>query len=165
MCEYCGCQAVTAINELTREHDLVVNMIGEVRSAYAADDTDRMAALARGIAAVLAPHTEVEKHGLFPLLTDEFPDQVAALEAEHRRNRGGARHRCRRDADRPGVAGTAHRDARPAPRAHPQRAGRGVPGRAGQPQRHRLGHARRGPGQGRNPCPIRLVSQGTLRTH
>ena len=23
MCEYCGCQAVTAIDDLTREHDLV----------------------------------------------------------------------------------------------------------------------------------------------
>lgn len=85
MCEYCGCQAVAAIDQLTREHDLVVAMIGEVRGAHAAGDTPRMAGLARDIAAVLAPHTEVEEHGLFPLLTDDFPDQVAALEAEHRR--------------------------------------------------------------------------------
>jgi hypothetical protein len=34
---------------------------------------------------VLGPHTEVEEHGLFPLLADDFPDHVAALEAEHRR--------------------------------------------------------------------------------
>jgi hemerythrin-like domain-containing protein len=85
MCEYCGCQSVTAIDELTREHDMVVNMIGDVRTAHAAGDVLRMAELARRIAAVLGPHTEVEEHGLFPLLADEFPDHVATLEAEHRR--------------------------------------------------------------------------------
>src|SRR5688572_29682210 len=47
MCEYCGCRSLTAIDELTREHDLV--------------------------------------HGLFPLMAGDFPDQVAVLEAEHRR--------------------------------------------------------------------------------
>src|SRR4051812_17190426 len=85
MCEYCGCQAVPAIDQLTREHDLVVGMIGDVRGAAAAGDADRMAQLARDIAAMLSPHTEVEEHGLFPLLAGDFPDQVAALEAEHRR--------------------------------------------------------------------------------
>lgn len=85
MCEYCGCQSVTAIGELTREHDTVVNMIADVRTAHAADDVARMAVLARRVAAVLAPHTEVEEHGLFPLLADDFPEHVAALEAEHRR--------------------------------------------------------------------------------
>jgi hemerythrin-like domain-containing protein len=85
MCEYCGCQEVAAISELTREHDAVVALISSVRTAHAAGDTARMAELARAIASVLGPHTEVEEHGLFPLLTDAFPDQVAALEAEHRR--------------------------------------------------------------------------------
>lgn len=81
MCEYCGCQAVTAIDELTREHDAVVALISEVRAAA---DPDRLAALARRIAAVLAPHTEVEEHGLFAFLAGDFPDQVAKLEEEHR---------------------------------------------------------------------------------
>ncbi len=85
MCEYCGCQALTAIDELTREHDLVVTLIGGVRAAHAAADAIRMADLARRITAVLDPHTQVEEHGLFPALVDEFPDHVAALEAEHRR--------------------------------------------------------------------------------
>jgi hypothetical protein len=85
MCEYCGCQALTAIAELTREHDLVVNLIGEVRTAHAAGDVDRMAELAQQIAAILSPHTQVEEHGLFPALADEFPDHVTALEREHRR--------------------------------------------------------------------------------
>jgi hemerythrin-like domain-containing protein len=82
MCEYCGCQEVTAIGDLTREHDQVVNLIGEVRSS---GDRDAMAGLARRIATILGPHTEVEEHGLFPALAADFGDHIAALEAEHRR--------------------------------------------------------------------------------
>ena len=85
MCEYCGCQAVAAIDELTREHDLVVDLIGDVRTAARTSDVPRMAVLARRIAAVLGPHTEVEEHGLFPVMAADFPDQITALEAEHRR--------------------------------------------------------------------------------
>src|SRR5215468_11244634 len=85
MCEYCGCQSLTAIDELTREHDHVVTLIGEVRAAHAAGDTPRMAAAAGRIAAVLGPHTEVEEDGLFPALADDFPDHIAGLKAEHRR--------------------------------------------------------------------------------
>jgi hypothetical protein len=85
MCEYCGCQAVPAIDVLTREHDMVVNLIGEVRAAHVGADLAGMAGLARRIAMVLGPHTEVEEQGLFPPLADEFPDQVAMLQAEHRR--------------------------------------------------------------------------------
>lgn len=84
MCEYCGCQAVTAIDDLTREHDLVVSLISEVRTAHAATDTARLAELARQITSVLEPHTYVEEHGLFPALAADFPDQVTALQADHR---------------------------------------------------------------------------------
>ena len=84
MCEYCGCQSIPAIAELTREHDTVVALIGWVRTAYAAGDVSRMAELARDISAVLGPHTEVEEEALFPALAGEFPDHIAALEAEHR---------------------------------------------------------------------------------
>ena len=45
----------------------------------------RMAQVAREIATVLGPHTQVEEHGLFPALAGNFPEQMAALEAEHRR--------------------------------------------------------------------------------
>ena len=84
MCEYCGCQDVTAIGDLTREHDEVVGLMGEVRAAHAAGDIDGMAAVARRIAEILAPHTTVEEEGLFPLLAEDFPEQIAVLRAEHR---------------------------------------------------------------------------------
>ncbi|MFF9489574.1 hemerythrin domain-containing protein [Streptomyces sp. NPDC014676] len=85
MYEYCGCQSLTAIDDLTREHDAVVDLISHVRDARRAGDIDLMARLARRIGAVLEPHTQVEEHGLFPALADDFPEQMAALEAEHRR--------------------------------------------------------------------------------
>ena len=85
MCEYCGCQALTAIGDLTREHERVVNLIGDVRAAHTAGDAVRMADLARQVSEILVPHTQVEEYGLFPALANDFPDQVAALEAEHRR--------------------------------------------------------------------------------
>jgi hemerythrin-like domain-containing protein len=85
MCEYCGCQSLTTIDELTREHDTVVALISEVRTARQQGDAALMAQLARRITAVLTPHTEVEEHGLFPAMAADFPDQIALLEAEHRR--------------------------------------------------------------------------------
>lgn len=85
MCEYCGCQAIAAIDELTREHDLVVNLISDVQAAHGRGDTERMAAQARRITAILGPHTAVEEQGLFPALTEAFPDHVTALTDEHRR--------------------------------------------------------------------------------
>ena len=85
MCEYCGCQALVPIDELTREHELVLSLISQVRPARAGGDLPRMADLAQRIAAVLGPHTQVEEQGLFPALASEFPDQIAALEDEHQR--------------------------------------------------------------------------------
>ena len=83
MCEYCGCQALAPIAELTREHDLALSLVCEARIARDEGDLPRMAKLASQIAAVLGPHTQVEEGGLFPALSADFPDQMAILEAEH----------------------------------------------------------------------------------
>ncbi|MFE9880283.1 hemerythrin domain-containing protein [Streptomyces sp. NPDC005784] len=85
MCEYCGCQSLATIDELTREHDEVVRLISHLRPAHQEGGAARMAEVAREIATVLGPHTQVEEHGLFPALAEDFPEQIAALEAEHRR--------------------------------------------------------------------------------
>jgi hemerythrin-like domain-containing protein len=84
MCEYCGCQALAPIGELTREHDLVLSLVCDIRAAHTVGDLPRMAELASRIAVVLGPHTQVEERGLFPALAPDFPDQIAMLEAEHR---------------------------------------------------------------------------------
>ena len=84
MCEYCGCQAVPTIDELTREHEVVLVLIGEIRAASARADVPVLAGLARQVAAVLGPHTRVEEDGLFPAMAADFPDHVLGLRAEHR---------------------------------------------------------------------------------
>ncbi|MEU0112170.1 hemerythrin domain-containing protein [Streptomyces bobili] len=85
MCEYCGCQALETIDELTQEHEVVIRLISHLRPAHRNGETIRMAEAAREIARVLGPHTQVEEEGLFPALAGDFPDRIAALEAEHRR--------------------------------------------------------------------------------
>ena len=84
MCEYCGCQDIAAIGELTREHDAVVAHIAEVRSFLRDNSIEGAATTSRRIAELLGPHTVVEEQGLFPLMAEEFPDHIEALEREHR---------------------------------------------------------------------------------
>lgn len=84
MCEYCGCQDVTAIGELTREHDAVVDLIAEARGAHRNGDLPTLSGCAGRIAELLEPHTRVEEDGLFPALREDFPEHIAKLEDEHR---------------------------------------------------------------------------------
>lgn len=84
MCEYCGCQDVTVIGELTREHDAVVALIGQVRRDLADGRWDDVVRRCAQMTGILEPHTVVEEKGLFPLLADDFPDHVDALQREHR---------------------------------------------------------------------------------
>jgi hemerythrin-like domain-containing protein len=84
VCEYCDCRALTPIRELSQEHDLALSLVRDIRIARDKGDVPRMAELASRIAAVLGPHAQVEERGLFPALAADFPDQMAALEAEHR---------------------------------------------------------------------------------
>ncbi|PZS26607.1 MAG: hemerythrin HHE cation-binding protein [Pseudonocardiales bacterium] len=85
MCEYCGCQSLASIAKLTEEHDQVVNLIGEIRAAYRRGDVATIIGLCTRISGVLGPHTVVEEQGLFPAMAADFPEQIAVLEAEHRR--------------------------------------------------------------------------------
>jgi hypothetical protein len=84
VCEYCGCQALATISELTREHELVADLASRARAALAKANVPLTTELARQIAAILAPHTAVEEDGLFPALAADFPAHIAALQTEHR---------------------------------------------------------------------------------
>jgi len=84
MCEYCGCQEIAVIGELTREHDAVVALISRVKSSIAGQQLEDAAASCRQISALLAPHAVVEEQGLFPEMADEFPDHIEVLRSEHR---------------------------------------------------------------------------------
>jgi len=84
MCEYCGCQQIAIIAELTREHDAVVTLVGQIRIALPSQRRGDVAASCRQILAILAPHTVVEEEGLFPEMTQEFPDHIEVLRSEHR---------------------------------------------------------------------------------
>ena len=84
MCEYCGCQDVDVVAELTAEHDLLRELSRDLQAATVAGDLPHARVLADAMRTVLRPHTVVEERGLFPALAAEFPDQIAALQADHR---------------------------------------------------------------------------------
>jgi hypothetical protein len=112
MCEYCGTQALAAIDELTREHDHVVTLISRVRAAPATGDPAGMAAVARQIAVALGPHTAVEERGLFPPLAAEFGEHVATLTAVLAEPAGPRTRRADRPAPRLPVDRTARDQVR-----------------------------------------------------
>lgn len=85
MCDYCGCQDLDAIAELTAEHDAVVTLSGQARRALQTGDLDLAADGARAIVAILRPHTAVEEGALFPAMVEGFGAHVAGLVDEHRR--------------------------------------------------------------------------------
>ncbi len=83
MCEYCGCQAIAAIEQLTDEHD---QMLGHVRAAeQAVQRADRAGAVraCQQLQVLLVPHTRTEEQGLFPPMAAEFGEQLQQLEDEH----------------------------------------------------------------------------------
>jgi len=84
VCDHCGCLELDAIAVLTAEHDVVVNLSGQVRRALRAGRLDEAADLVGAVAAVLAPHTAVEEGALFPAMAGEYGEQVRGLLDEHR---------------------------------------------------------------------------------
>lgn len=83
MCEYCGCQAIRSIEQLTAEHDAVRALLRDASEAAGAGDLVRARDVVRQVVAILDPHTIVEEHGLFPAMAHDFADHVTRLEADH----------------------------------------------------------------------------------
>lgn len=84
MCEYCGCQQIATIAELTREHDAVVTLVGQIRISMPGQHKQAVVTGCYQILAILAPHTVVEEEGLFPEMALDFPDHIKVLRSEHR---------------------------------------------------------------------------------
>lgn len=83
MCEYCGCQNLEVIADLTAEHEALRDLGRELTGAVAADDRHAAARCAGLMLDVLAPHTKVEEGGLFPAMAAEFPEIIGDLTDDH----------------------------------------------------------------------------------
>lgn len=84
VCEYCGCQQIDVIAELTAEHDRLRELGRDLAKAATAHDLQLARPLAVEMRTLLGRHTRVEELGLFPALHDDFSAQIDALVAEHR---------------------------------------------------------------------------------
>jgi hypothetical protein len=85
MCEYCGCQSVPAIAELTAEHDRIREVARDLDAVAQRHDLPVATELAGRLLTLLAPHTAVEEQGLFPAMAGEFGAHVTSLTDDHRR--------------------------------------------------------------------------------
>ena len=84
MCEYCGCQALATIDELTREHDAALDLMRTARTAIAVGDLPAVRDVCRQLLRLLAPHNAVEEQALFLAMREENPEHVDILLSEHR---------------------------------------------------------------------------------
>lgn len=84
MCEHCGCQAVAAIEELTREHDRLLDHVRDAERAARDSDIEAARQACHRLQVILVPHNAVEEKALFPAMAREFPDNMHDLEREHR---------------------------------------------------------------------------------
>lgn len=84
MCEYCGCQANRAIEQLTRDHDRALDHVRDAETAAHAQDAGAARTAAAALSGLLAPHNAVEERALFPALAAEFPEHIDDLLGEHR---------------------------------------------------------------------------------
>ena len=83
MCEYCNCQAIPAIETLTREHDDALDHMRAATEALDDGDLQRLQNSCSALLALLGPHTAVEEQALFPPLQVDFPDYMNDLCREH----------------------------------------------------------------------------------
>ena len=131
MCEYCGCQEIAVIDELTGEHDAVVGAVSDVRRALAAGSVPAAAEACRKISALLEPAHGGRGGGLFPAMAGRVPRPRRRARARNtaRIDAVLARRRTGTPEDPTWPARLLRTLAGPA-RAHPQGAGRGLSRRA-----------------------------------
>jgi hemerythrin-like domain-containing protein len=87
MCDYCGCRNQPAIDELSEEHDRILDLVYGLRREAARGDHPTVAAvLAREVAPLLREHTDKEERGLFEQLRSAWglDERLGTLVGEHR---------------------------------------------------------------------------------
>lgn len=84
MCEYCGCQALATIDELTREHDAALDLMRTARTVIALGDLPAVRGVCLALLLLLEPHIAVEEQALFVAMHEENPEHVDVLLGEHR---------------------------------------------------------------------------------
>ena len=91
MCDYCGCRRQATIDELSQEHEQLLNVVYRLRrDAARADHAAVVEVLDVELAPLLRRHTDKEERGLFVQLRDAWSvdGRLASLEDEHRRIEG-----------------------------------------------------------------------------
>ncbi|KAB7744204.1 hemerythrin domain-containing protein [Nostocoides sp. F2B08] len=85
MCSYCGCRDIGPIGDLTREHEFILNTMGEVRRAVGRDDLDAAADHLTTLMPVLILHDTVEELAIYPSMKNVpmLAEKVAILFDEH----------------------------------------------------------------------------------
>ena len=85
MCNYCGCRAIEPIAQLTAEHEQILVLSGQARTALARDDFTTVATALSRMRRVLDVHDAVEELVLYPAMRrePEFVDPVGRLFDEH----------------------------------------------------------------------------------
>ena len=87
MCDYCGCRRQAAIDELSDEHDRLLNLAYGLRRAARRDDhATVIATLDTQIVPLLRRHTDKEERGLFTQLRRAWAvdERLDSLVGEHR---------------------------------------------------------------------------------
>ena len=85
MCSHCGCRAIGPIADLTCEHEVIRNEMGEVRRAFDRGDLDAAADHLTTLLPVLVVHDTVEELAIYPSM-EKVPmqaDKVGVLFDEH----------------------------------------------------------------------------------
>ena len=87
MCDYCGCRRQAAIDELSDEHDRLLNLAYGLRRAVRRDDHATVVeTLDTEIVPLLRHHTDKEERGLFTQLRHAWAvdERLDSLVDEHR---------------------------------------------------------------------------------
>lgn len=86
MCEHCGCETFGPIQDLHREHELILSVGARLATAISdgADDAT-LGGLMRSLVSVLSGHNAREEAGIYEALRSSDPVYVDALERGHAR--------------------------------------------------------------------------------